>query len=232
MKKVTKKRKPRTKSRLKIRTTRRSPSGHLLVIECDSPTLDKQGLAIGTRAVQLLNPLFPAKNIQLLRTSADDRVAGEFASIIERHNRFKTVLLVGHSNPQGLQLAAETFVQWPVLAKWLAPFEPKSILLAACGGARFEGAKALFEGLKTLRDLYGSPIELTVQQTTPLALATMTLLTGNRLPKDLNGLIQAANFIVTRGLFYHWSRDEVLNKQNIQAVVWTQFADILKAFPV
>jgi hypothetical protein len=161
MKKSTKKPKQRIKARSKVRRDRRSPSSHVLVIECDSSRLDKQGLAIGTRLVQLLKPLFPSKKIDLLRTSTNDYLASGFASIKEKHNRFNTILLIGHSNPQGLQLANDAFKEWSVVAKWLAPFKPKTILLVACGGACFEGAKALFEGLDTLRELHGSHVELT-----------------------------------------------------------------------
>jgi hypothetical protein len=191
-----------------------------------------QRLAIGTQLVQLLKPLFPRKKVDLLRTSTEGRLTNDFASIKEKHNRFNTILLVGHSNPQGLQLADGVFRQWAVVANWLAPFKPKTILLVACSGARFEGARALFEGLNSLRDLYGSPIELTSQQTIPLTVATLASLAGKPLSKDVNASIQAVNFMLTRGVSYHWSRDEVLNEQNIEAMFWNPVADILKTVSV
>jgi hypothetical protein len=61
--------------------------------------------------------------------------------------------------------------------------------------------------------------------------ATVTSLAGKRIPKDVNGWIQVGNFILTRGVSYRWSRDEVLNKQNIEALIWTPLADILKVIP-
>jgi len=165
----------------------------------------------------------------LLRTSAKDQLAADFGAITERHSRFRTLLVVGHSNEQGLQLADGVFAEWAIVAKWLAPFEPKNILLAACHGARFEGAKTLFEELRSLQDVYGPPPQLALEQTVPLVLAAMVVQSGKRIPKDLKIAGQLLGFATTRSVIFQWTRQEILKKGNLEGHLWNSFADLLRA---
>lgn len=199
------------------------------MIECDVPTLAAQRLALGTAVVDSLKLLFPSRRIELLQTSSADRLLTDFASATRRHNRFNTVLVIGHSSHHGLQLADGAFEEWSVVAKWLAPFEPRSLVLFACLGARFEGAKALFKGIRSLSVLYGSPVELHFGQVAPLIVATVALMNGWKIPEDLKVAVQLVSFATTGGIPFRWTRQQVMRRDNVEGCLWNAVADSLNA---
>lgn len=96
-----------------IRRLRRSSAADLLIIECDSSTLRSQGLAVGTGVVGPLNLFFPNRQSELLQTSSADQLTADFGSVKETHSHFNTVLVIGHSNEQGLQPADSTQNSFP-----------------------------------------------------------------------------------------------------------------------
>jgi len=146
-------------------------------------------------------------------------------------SRSNTILVVGHSNQYGLQLANGDcgFQEWWVIAKWLESFRPKTLVFVACLAARFDGAKALFEGIKSLHTVYGSPLKLYPQQVAPLIVLAVALMNRWKIPEDLKMSVQVATFLNSRGVLYRWTRREVLVKQNFDGRWWNRFADSLRS---
>ena len=137
----------------------------LLILECDSRKLVGQSLAIGSAVYELINRLAPGViRTELVRTTSEQQLLEELGRVKERHEFFDLVLVVGHSNPHGLQLTAEKFTQWSVFAKWIETFEPKKVLLAACEAGRWLSAKAIFDGVPKLKEIYASPVLMNQQQ--------------------------------------------------------------------
>ena len=163
-----------------------------------------------------------------MQTSSGDQLLRDFASAKEKHHRFDTILVIGHSNHKGLQLADGTFQDWSVVANWLGPFEPKALVLFACLGARFEGVKALFEGISSLRALYGSPIELHLRQVAPLIVAAVARMNGWSAPKEVTTALQWSNFATTGAVLYHWTRRETLKKNSPEGPLWNILADFVR----
>jgi len=90
----------------------------------------------------------------------------------------KGILIVGHSNEKGLQLASDFFLDWRTVGKRLRPLEPQFIVLAACEAGKSKAVRQLFEPLKTLRDAYASPVKLYAPQAA--ALAVLNRIAGKR----------------------------------------------------
>ncbi len=225
VKKKSQRKQPRSKP---ARVPRRPPFAHLLIIECDADKLAAERLSLGTNVFEFLKGFPSGKRIEFLPTSTADHLSAEFAAVMEKHTRFTNVLVVGHSNSQGLRLARDAFVKWPVLANWLTAFEPKNILLITCEGARFEGVSALFEGIKSLRNVFGSPVDLHPGQAGPLIIATLALLNGEHIPEHLKMAVQLVSFATTGGIPYRWTRQEVLKKEIFEGQLWNALADALK----
>ncbi len=142
------------------------PDNDLLIIECDSENLASQRLNLGSAFFQLLNHdiaklLLAKKSIILLRTSTKSTLSEQFARAIEQHGRFRAVLIVGHSNAEGIRIASNESFAWRVLGNWLEPFGPEIIFLAACEAGKSVAVRDLFEPLnETLREIYASPVKL------------------------------------------------------------------------
>jgi len=91
-----------------------------------------QGLNIGRRAAEFAQGVFPGKKIHLIPTSTEQQLRSDLAATLEKYGRFRSILIVGHSNIYGLQLTDERFCKWDGVARWVEIFNPEFILLAAC----------------------------------------------------------------------------------------------------
>ena len=129
------------------------PGNELLIIECDSANLATDRLNLGSLFYHLLDheiaKLFlPKKTIVLLETSTKSRLNEDFARVFHRYGPFRAVLIVGHSNADGIRMATDAWLEWRVLGKWLAPFRPEMVFLAACEAGKSVAVRDLFESLR------------------------------------------------------------------------------------
>src|ERR1700683_5497129 len=149
---------------------RSKPRSHLLIIESDSRKLAADGLNLGSAFGQLAKTIFPGKNIAVVQTSTEQKLGEDLAEVFQKFGRFRSILLVGHSNETGLVLTGDGLRGWPVVGNWLKVFEPEFCFLAACRAGRTAAVRELFKQIKTLRHIYASPAALYRNQTPPLAL--------------------------------------------------------------
>lgn len=209
------------------------PDNDLLIIECDSESLACQRLNLGSAFFQLLNhdiaQLFLAKeSIVLLKTSTKSRLNEQFAEVLERYGRFRAVLVVGHSNAEGIQIASDEFFEWRVLGNWLEPFRPEIIFLAACEAGKSAAVRALFEPLKeTLREIYASTVKLYGPQAASFAVLITRLLWTGEIDGNESIVTRLLNYITTGGQIYRWSYDETGPGQELPPQWWDNLA---KAF--
>jgi hypothetical protein len=205
----------------------------LLIIECDSANLAADRLNLGSLFYQLLNheiaKMFLAKKtVALLKTSTKSTLNEQFAEVLHTYGRFRAVLIVGHSNAEGIRIASDEWFEWGVLGKWLAPLRPEMIFLAACEAGKSVAVRNLFEPLKeTLRDVYACPVKLHSVQAASFAVLIARLLWTDEI--DENELIasQFINYIGTGGQIYHWRYGETGPGAEIPGELWDDFG---KAF--
>ena len=113
-------------------TRRRPAAAHLLVLECQEQKLSGQALNFGSKIVPFLQALFPSKNVVLVPTSSLSELGPSLAEASAKCGRFRSVLIVGHSNAVGLQLTNDHFCSWQAVGQWVTKFEPEFLFLAAC----------------------------------------------------------------------------------------------------
>lgn len=186
--------------------SRAKPEKRLLIIECDAAKLAAQGLNIATRAEAACAHFVEVDRIQATTRAETLRALGEYA---QGRRRPRFVLVVGHSNENGIQLAADAFIAWKEFAAWLAPFKPDTLLLLACRAGRWSDAVVpLFDNIPSLRRLFASPAPLNEMQAA-LGILLPDLLTRRTSAEKLRtGLL--VNTVVTRSGFKLVTRSEYL----------------------
>ena len=140
----------------------------MLVIECDSPRLASQGLHLGTAFGQVVKKLFPKKRIAVVRTFTEDKLREDLAKVFEEYGRFRSIVIVGHSNNDGLMLTAEECRPWTTVGQWLKIFEPEFLFLERCEAGQSAAVRHVFGSVDSLRQVYGSPVTHTRSTLHPL----------------------------------------------------------------
>jgi hypothetical protein len=187
----------------------------LLIIECNSTKLAADGMDLGTAFARLTKndfarALLPNKRIVLVKTSTEYKLMRDLAETFYEHGRFRSILIVGHSNEAGLELTnAPVLCGWGALGKWLKPFKPEFIFLVACDAGRSAAVRQLFEPLKkSLRDVYASPVKLNPIQAAPLAVIIGELLCTGKIDDGNSLTARLVSYMNTGGPIYRWSYDE------------------------
>src|SRR5260370_18357269 len=172
------------------KTSRRRAASALLVIECDAGRLAAQGLAVGQSICDLIHGFHPRAKTQLIQTSTLSELQRSLGSAGQSHGRFRLVILIGHSNANGIQWTKAQFLTWSQVGAWLNYFEPTSVFLTACDAGRLPVARCLFTAMPHLRRVYGSPTKLAVNQNHPLIICALDELGRHGLSADARHLLQ------------------------------------------
>jgi hypothetical protein len=128
-----------------------------------------------------------------------------------KHRRFDVIGVVGHSNMSGIAVTGSSrsdFMPWDMFATFLEPFQPKRIALIACQAGAWLPATALFGGVPTLRELFGSPVLTREDEMAILHILVPLLLARVRIEPEVFRVAQAANFALTRGVLFRQTRAE------------------------
>jgi hypothetical protein len=200
--------------------SKQRPAAHLLIVECESVKLAHDGLAIGTDIKRLAEVFFPKKTVVLVQTSNTGELLKTFAEVSGRDSRFRSVIIVAHSNSRGLKLTSDRLCPWDVAGEWIARFSPEFLLLTACEAGQSLPAGKLFGTLKSLKAIYASPNKLYREQSYILLLILHQLLEPRSVDKELFAAAQAINFIATRGIFFKWTRREFKPGKEVAGRLW------------
>jgi hypothetical protein len=215
----------------KVKALKRLPPADLLIVECQSEKLDHQRLSLGSKVFGVSKTRFPEKTIEFVGTSSTSDLLRSFGELSDRYERFRLIFLVGHSNSHSLHLTSDTFCEWSVVGHWLAPFKPKVLFLAACQAGRFESAGKLFASIKSLRELYASPVSLYLDQSDPLVVLMTGLLNSRRLEDSDVRLLQVFNYLSSNGQIFRWQRGESDAGLKIDGLVWNLASDLFNKRP-
>jgi len=217
-------RKPATSRGL---TKRRPAAAHLLILECQEQKLSGQALNFGSRIVPFLKVLFPSKRIVLVPTSSLSELGPSLSEASAKYGRFRSVLIVGHSNAKGLQLTNDQFCPWDVVGHWLTKFDPKFLFLAACEAGGSEAVRSLFAPVPSLREVYASPIQFYASQSAPLAALIVLALKDRRIDSDASSFMRALNYAITGGQIFRWRREELGKGEELSAKLWDSLPGVL-----
>jgi hypothetical protein len=199
---------------------RKPPRAHLLIIECDSRELASQGMHLGTGFSQIVRPLFPKKHIAIVRTSTEAKLQEDLAHVFREFGRFRTILIVGHSNPQELMLTSEGCRSWAAVGQWIKIFEPEFLFLAACEAGQSEAVRAVFDTVASLRQIYASPVSLYKIHTAPLGVLIFMLLWNGNIDPEQSQALRLVHYVLSGGQLYRWRRSEAGPGQELTGKLW------------
>jgi hypothetical protein len=146
---------------------------------------------------------------------------------MQSHDRFRTILVVGHSNDKGLQLTPDDFYEWSAVGDWLKQFKPEFLLLAACCAGQSAGICQLFQQVTTLREIYASPVTLFRDQTHPFVLLLGAVLKNRRIEETFLRGLQAAGYLFTDAVIYRFKRKETRPGKELEGFAWDLLGRVL-----
>jgi hypothetical protein len=191
---------------------------------------------IGSGFGQRLKDAFPTKGIALVQTSTEEKLRQDLAAACEKHGRFRSILIIGHSNETGLFMLNDNILYgWDVVGNWLQTFEPEFCFLVACKAGRSTAIRKLFAPIQSLRQIFASPTTISAHQTVPLAVIIGMLLRDGKIAEDLSGVFRMLNVAVTGGQLYRWKRADTAPGQEINcalADVGAMMLDLLLKRPL
>lgn len=205
---------------------RRSPS--LLILECDPEKLAGQNITLAGELHWLAGIFAPTTPVHLIQAETLDTLPHRFADYATDGIRPTLITVVGHSGLQGLRLTADHRASWPEFARWLAPLEPLELMIAGCEGGRWPVCEQLFNGVLTLRTIYGAPARHTAPQARVLIPLALCHLAGTRLKRDTFRATQALNFALTRGVVFQQTRPEFERGDPMERLIWHNIEECLK----
>lgn len=110
---------------------------------------------------------------------------------------------------------------WAVVANWFEKFQPRSIYLIACRAGRWLPCASLFNGIQSLKVIYGSPAVADESQACFVTLVTLYILGTRRPDKSILSFGQAINFLLTKGVVFRRERSQFEKDGRSEGVKWT-----------
>jgi hypothetical protein len=203
----------RSPSAKRGRKTRRAPRPQsLLILHLNSAKLRQDGLHLGDLAwyVGALSAYGLGSTVQIHEPTTLAEVRDTFAALATNRNPktdpYDVIVVVGHSNEVGIQMAADHFAKWEEFAAWTKPLRPRRLLLAACRAGRFEPGDAMFAVNRDLRRIFACPVNAT-KDFAKLMLFAVPYVVAERTPKAKHVFAtQAASIVLTGCPLREWRR--------------------------
>lgn len=111
----------------------------------------------------------PASPRSCILTDNHEKLLADLRSANEASPTADIITIIGHSNLHGLRMTSDPeapLVHWDRVVDWLSPFRPKKLVLVGCQAGSSLPCSALFTGLPSLTEIYGSPAKLYGRETT------------------------------------------------------------------
>jgi hypothetical protein len=102
----------------------------LLIIECDSLKLSSQGLALGDGLQSSVQLAFPRNTVDQIKSYETHDLLEKLGKLRGKGKPYRDIVVIGHSNEQGLQISSDRFDDWPVIANWIEPFKASFNMIA------------------------------------------------------------------------------------------------------
>ena len=176
----------------------------LLVIECDSDKLKSQQLSMAPIIDKIFSDFGLKKHKFIPINTKNDWLSG-FADLDKEKQNYDVAVLIGHSNESIINVAQNFPIKWNILPEYLKTVKPKCLMLIACEAGQFLPSKAMFDGLPTLKELYGSPIITYRDQFYVLIIILLYILPNaplKSIPEDIVNLLKKPDQTQTNLLLF------------------------------
>lgn len=189
----------------------RRSGASVLVLHLDADKLKRQKLHFGAlaRATGAIGALIAEGRIELHDTTTRRSLLDLLAKLSEENRRFDAVVVIGHSNRVGIQVASDAFEPWDVFAAYLEHVSPKRLIMLACEAGNWPAAKVLFGKLPRLDRVFASPV-LASKDFGEFLMLAMPVIAFNGFPDaGVITLMQATSVATTGGQLRHWTRSDM-----------------------
>ena len=207
---------------------RRTPAAHLLFVECQTTLLHSQGLALATPWHARFSAAHPAKQIQLAATDTRAELTSRLGELTQAGTRYRTIVLIAHSNSHGLQLTREDYCSWSVLGAWLKAVSPEHLVLIACNAGRVTGVCELFQSVPSLKTVYASPVPVSPQHAKSLDLLLHQLLMQRRVDDVVLRIAQVAGYLTSKAILFRWRRADCQKQKTFEGHLFGAVAQFLQ----
>lgn len=196
----------------------------LLIIEGDSAKLAAQGLSCADRLARGARLLGAEPVVIKARSTADllDGLGRATADAV-----FDAVVLIGHGNEDGIVLAPDReLVSCGELAVWLEEVAPERVAFICCKAGRTVAAHTLFDGLEDLSEVYASPLNMNMLQSTAIDFLLPALL-NPELDETFIRAVQFGKALLAKGFLFRWTREGFEEGDDISDMLATAFETAL-----
>jgi hypothetical protein len=218
---------PITERRTFGRIKQRRPTGRIrrprsiLIVQCDTEKLVRDVLSIAADMEFCLRLVAPEADVQRVEgTNLMDLLSklGECADTrrgaFPEEPGFDFIVLIGHSDREGIRLASDKWARWEELGAWLEPLKPNRIALVACQAGRERPVCNVFDQVPSLREIYSTPGSASAQQVQIVSALTLILVKSWQSQRDLKDLAFIFSAAVLKEPVFCWKR----NKQSVDAL--------------
>ena len=172
--------------------------------------------------------VLPHMKRKLVKFTSTNELLSALANCKKEHGHFQVIAVVGHSNKNGIRLAKDRFEKWAVFAKWIEVFQPSCCVFIACEAGRWLPCRAMFEGIKSLKEVYGAPSRLKKTQVATPILLILYLLSGGRVTPKIWTWVQPLVFVLTQALLFRQTRQNFLRAGSEEGIIWTGLEELIK----
>lgn len=100
-------------------------------------------------------------------------------------------------------------------------------MLAACRAGRFAAASDLFLEIKSLRQIYASPVTFFKDQSDPIVALIIALFGNRKIDDGFFRFLQTAGYVLKDGVMFRWKRGEVTRGSSLKGIGWDFFGDLV-----
>lgn len=181
----------------------------VLIIECDSFTLENQDLAVGEEIKIQVQGAFEKNGIDLIKAFNKNSFDQELDVILRKYSRpCKTIVLVGHSNQSSIKLTSDLFVNWQELGERLEPFLPEQLIFLACQAGDILACEVLFESIPSLQQIFASPVNVSKSQQDIIIQKILYTLAMQKENSLVINLFQLVSAVITKEWMFSRTREE------------------------
>lgn len=187
----------------------------LLILRCDTERLREQGLAMDDDVVRAaaVARLGVGAQVEIINGTDRSSVLKEFGALAQRRCTFDVIVVVGHGNPSGIQLASDAFVFWRELPDYLRLFHPRRLILIACQAGAEPAPELLFAALPRLQRIYASGLNVSVNLARFLLLVLPYVLAARAPTRQYVAIGKILALTFTGGALREWRRNGITREE-------------------
>lgn len=200
----------------------------LLILRLNAAKLRSDGLHLGDVAhySAAISAVALGSEVVVKETTTLDELHRTLAELDLAKRKFDVIVVVAHSNAEGVRIASDAFVDWNAFTAYWKRFSPRRLLLVACKAGRWDAGEALFSGIPTLRRIFACPVNAS-KDFGAMMLFAVPYVVANRTPKDKHVFwSQVAAIAATGRQLREWRRTtDAGNPDSSVFDVLSDFAD-------